>query len=168
MRKISKKQTSLFILSIVIILSLITLIRIINYERKQKEIFQKEFIFDIILINNDSLNIKKHTDKTFVIYFADPDCDACKHEITLLSKKIKPILRKYNVLFITASENPKMKIFLEQLHIYPNEGIFIGTDKNFKINAYYQIESLPTILILDENFIARKKLSTLKPLLNKL
>lgn len=135
---------------------------------KNKNEFPKEFIFNPKLYNSDTLYIQSHTNKPFIIYFANPGCDACAHEITLLSKKIDMVLEQYNILFITERENPEMIVFLQELHIYPNSGVFIGMDDFFKIRDYYKIEYVPSILILDKHFIAHKKLSTLKPLLSKL
>lgn len=153
---------------ILLSISGILIIRVITLESKSKKELHKEFIFNPKLYTSDTLYIQNHTDKLFIIYFADPECDACAHEITLLSKKTDKVLERYNILFITERENPEMATYLEKLHIYPKSGIFIGMDDFFKIRDYYKIEHIPTILILDKNFIAQEKLSTLKPLLDKL
>lgn len=135
---------------------------------KNKKELHKEFIFNPKLHTSDTLYIQNHTDKPFIIYFADSECDACTREMALLSKKTDKVLERYNILFITERENPEMAAYLEKLHIYPKSGVFIGMDDFFKIRDHYKVEHVPTILILDKNFIAQEKLSTLKTLLDKL
>lgn len=168
MKRYLKKQTSLIISLILVIISCALIIRIVAIESKNNRELNKEFIFNPKLHTSDTLYIKKYTDKPFIIYFADPECDACAYEIMLLSKIIDKIVAQYYILFITERNNSKMVVYLEKLHIYPNSEVFIGMDDFFKISDYYKVEHVPTILLLDKNFIARKKLSTLRPLLDNL
>lgn len=164
-KKYLRKRISIIILSILFFVLSILIVKIVSIKNKESCDF---FLFDIKLYKNDTINIRQSIDKPFIIYFADPECDICEHEIILLSKKIKHILKKHNLLFVTIGENSKMVSFLTKLDIYPNIGVFIGKDEYFKIYDYYRINSIPTILILDKNFVIQKRTSSIKLLLNTL
>lgn len=149
-----------------VFLTLSIAIALIINSKQQK--LHKEFPFKITLQNKDTLYLRNYTDKPFIIYFVDPECDACAIEMKRLSKKIDQVLSEYYLLFIVMNDRGNIASYLSQLHIYPKSGVFIGVDYSFKVWDYCHIEHIPTIIILDKHFIARKKLSSLKYLLDTL
>lgn len=155
-------------LSILIVLFLVLLAATVFVVNNQSQKLHKEIPANIIQYNREALNLRQYTDKPFIVYFVDPECDACAIEMKQLSKKIDMILNKYYLLFLTVKEEVDIVSYLNQLHIYPRTGVFVGIDQSFKVWDYYSIEHVPTMLILDKNFVARKKLRSLKQLLDVL
>ncbi|MDR1743859.1 MAG: thioredoxin family protein [Dysgonamonadaceae bacterium] len=167
MNKNIRKQISFGLVLLLLVIALLLTVKIVSKVRAENQELQKEFVFDVQLYSSDTLNLREYGDKPFIVYFADPECEACKHEFSQLGKKIRHVLKQYNLLFITETKNEDMPGLLQAINVYPEDGVFVGYDNCSEIYNYYKIAQVPTILILDENFIPRKKVNTLSSLLNK-
>ena len=87
--------------------------------------------------------------KPTVIIIFSPTCGHCQHQAEEITSHIKE-LRDVTFIFSTLYPVPDMRQFISSYGLDKFSNITVGHDKNYMLNTFYKLKSLPGVFIYNK------------------
>ena len=151
--KLTMKKKNIVIVIIVSLLSylgynIITKVKEKNKITKQLQTLPKFKLKTLENVSFSNSDLKQNT-STIFIYF-NSDCDFCHHEAKSISQNLKKF-KNVQFVFVSFEETEAIKKFSELQKLNNQQNIIFLEDKKGEFSTQFDANSIPYILIYNQN-----------------
>ena len=92
-----------------------------------------------------------------VFFYYNSDCDFCNHEAQMVQKNMAKF-KNYQLVFVSFEKPAKVKTFAQQYKLDICDNVTFAVDTQLTFASTFDVKSLPSIVIYDENNALVKQL----------